>query len=233
MIDGKPFAMFFNGSPRKGWNTDRMLQSAQAGAEEIGAATELVHLYDIDYKGCKSCFACKVKNSRTNGVCAIRDGLRPILQRARQADVLVIGSPVYYNQPTGMVRSFIERLAFPVGTYLWKDGRQVVLRDKVIETAMIYTMNCPVDWLERFNYPLFLEDTANTMKAIFGECETLLSCNTYQFKDYSRYDFNLFTEEEKRAHRDRQFPVDLRNARELGKRLVERAIGKTTTSNNL
>ena len=36
---------------------------------------------DIDFKGCKSCFACKIKNSKTNGVCALKDDLRPVLER--------------------------------------------------------------------------------------------------------------------------------------------------------
>ena len=93
MKDNKPFAMFFNASPRKGWNTHKMLEAAKAGAEEAGAETELVNLYDIKFPGCKSCFACKLKNAKTNGVCAIRDDLRPVLERARQADVLVLGSP--------------------------------------------------------------------------------------------------------------------------------------------
>ena len=39
MIDNKPFAMFFNASPRKGWNTHKMLEVAKAGAEEAGATT--------------------------------------------------------------------------------------------------------------------------------------------------------------------------------------------------
>ena len=76
MIDNKPFAMFFNASPRKGWNTYKMLEAAKAGAEEAGATTELVNLYDTKFPGCKSCFACKLKNAKTNGVCAIHDDLR-------------------------------------------------------------------------------------------------------------------------------------------------------------
>ena len=43
-------------------------------------------------------------------------------------------------------------------------------------------------------------------------------------RPYSRYDITLFSEEEKRAHRDAQFPIDLANARALGKRLVEKAM---------
>ena len=89
MKGNKPFAMFFNACPRKGWNTAKMLEAAMAGAEEAGAETEFFNLYDFHFAGCKSCFACKLKNAKTNGVCAIRDDLRPILERARKADVLV------------------------------------------------------------------------------------------------------------------------------------------------
>ena len=119
-MEKKIRAMFFNGSPRKNKNTADMLQSAMRGAEAAGAETELVHLYDIDFKGCKSCFACKLKNSKCNGICAINDDLRPVLERARLADVIVLGSPVYYSYPTGVIRAFMERLMFPIGTYMYE-----------------------------------------------------------------------------------------------------------------
>ena len=223
MKDGKPFAMFFNASPRKGWNTARMLEEAQAGAEEAGALTEFVNLYDIKFPGCKSCFACKLKNAKTQGVCALRDDLRPVLERARQADVLVLGSPIYFSYPTGVYRAFFERLAFPVYSYHYENGKPLVCRDKVVQTANIFTMNCPEDMMERFNYPTLLEANTDTLATVFGASETLYACDTYQFTDYSRYDITLFDEAAKRARRDGHFPVDLANARALGKRLVERA----------
>ena len=46
--------------------------------------------------------------------------------------------------------------------------------------------------------------------------------NTYQFSDYSRYDFNAFSEEDKRKYRDEHYDIDLKNAYELGKRLVQK-----------
>jgi multimeric flavodoxin WrbA len=52
-----------NGSPRKKWNTATLLKHAVDGAASNGAETELIHLYDYNYKGCISCFACKVKRS--------------------------------------------------------------------------------------------------------------------------------------------------------------------------
>ena len=216
-------AVFVNGSPRKKWNTAQMLESAMKGAQDAGAECELINLYDINFTGCKSCFACKLKNSKCNGVCALKDDLRPVLERCRQADVIVLGSPVYYSYPTGEMRSFMERLMFPVGTYLYENGRHITLRDKVIPTAMIFTMNCPEDYMKEIGYPPILEENTRCMADIFGYSETLYACNTYQFADYSRYDFNLFSEAEKRQHRDQHFSIDLQNAYSLGQRLVEKA----------
>ena len=167
---------------------------------------------DIDFKGCKSSFACKIKNSKTNGVCALKDDLRPVLERCRQADIIVIGSPVYYSYPTGEIRSFMERLMFPVGTYMYENGKHITLRDKVIPTAIIFTMNCPEDYMKQIGYPPILEENTKVMADIFGYSETLYVCNTYQFNDYSRYDFNLFSEEDKRKYRDEHFDTDLKNA---------------------
>jgi multimeric flavodoxin WrbA len=49
--------MAFNGSSRKTWNTATLLGKALEGATSQGAETELIHLYDLQYSGCKSCFA--------------------------------------------------------------------------------------------------------------------------------------------------------------------------------
>ena len=151
------------------------------------------------------------------------------------ADVLVLGSPVYYSYPTGVMRAFMERLMFPIGTYMYEKpedesnghlGRHITLRDKVIPTAMILTMNCPEEYMKVIGYPPILDENAKVMEDIFGYSETLYVCNTYQFNDYSRYDFNLFSEEDKRKYRDEHYGIDLQNAYELGKRLVDKAISQ-------
>ena len=91
-----------------------MLEQAIQGAADAGAETELIHLYDYEFKGCMSCFACKLKNSMCSGVCAIRNSILPVLEKAHEADILVMGSPVYFSYPTGVLRSFMERLFFPL-----------------------------------------------------------------------------------------------------------------------
>ena len=216
-------ALFLNGSPRKNWNTHKMLESAMKGAAEAGAETELVHLYDSAFKGCVSCFACKVKGNKTGGLCAFKDTLTPTLEKAHAADVIVIGSPVYFSYPTGPVRSFMERLLFPAMTYLVdeKKGGYIRVPGKTIPTAMIYTMNCPEAMMEQVNYPTLLSPNEQALKMLFGYSETLCAYDTYQFSDYSRYDVTAFKEEDKAKQREEQFPKDLQNAFELGKRLVK------------
>jgi len=57
-------AIAVNGSPRKTWNTAQLLKKALEGAAGAGAETKIIHLYDLNFKGCTSCFACKRKNSK-------------------------------------------------------------------------------------------------------------------------------------------------------------------------
>lgn len=80
-----------NGSPRRQWNTATLVGKALEGAASAGAQTEIVNLYSQTFKGCISCFACKRKGSKTNGLCAVRDELTPILKKALEADAIVIG----------------------------------------------------------------------------------------------------------------------------------------------
>ena len=90
-----------NGSPRKSWNTATLLEHALKGALSAGVKTELLHLYDLNYKGCTSCFSCKLKGGKSYGKCAMKDDLTPVLERIAGADAFILGSPVYIGTATG------------------------------------------------------------------------------------------------------------------------------------
>ncbi len=143
-----------NGSPRKQWNTATLVAKALEGAAAQGAQTELVHLYDLDFKGCTSCFACKTRGGKSYGRCAMKDGLTPVLAKIATADALVIGSPVYFGSVTGETRSFIERLLFPYLTYTVPYG---TLFPKKLATAFIYTMNVTEERSREFGYEYFIK----------------------------------------------------------------------------
>lgn len=101
-----------NGSPRKNGNTVILLQRALEGAASTGAETTLVNLCDLNYRGCISCFSCKRKDNSLHGRCAMRDGLSPVLDQVVGSDVLFLGTPIYVNNITGAMQSFLERLVF-------------------------------------------------------------------------------------------------------------------------
>lgn len=212
-------ALFINGSPRKNYNTAQLLHRAMEGAQEAGAEVEMVDLYDrsLNYKGCMSCFACKVKGGK-KGVCSFPDDLKPIMERAMEADVLVCGSPVYCGYPTAGLRAFMERLIFPAVNYA--DFRHPVI-NKPKRSATIFTMNCPDEEMYRANNYHILMDTNAHQLGMFGPTEVLYSFDTYQFNDYSRYDAEGLPAERKAEKRRTQFPLDLDAAYNLGRRLVE------------
>lgn len=110
-----------NGSPRKNKNTATLLQKALDGVKEAAKdkeiETEIINLYDYNYTGCKSCFACKRLEGKSYGKCAVKDDIQEVLEKVSQADGIIFGSPVYFLDITGQLRSFIERLLFPYLVY--------------------------------------------------------------------------------------------------------------------
>jgi multimeric flavodoxin WrbA len=212
-------AIAINGSPRKGWNTATMLEHALKGAASAGAETELVHLYDLDFKGCTSCFACKVKDGKSYGRCAMKDGLTPVLDRIARADALILGSPIYFGIVTGEMRCFMERLLFP---YLVYARPPASLFGRTIRSAFIYTMNLPEQQMNEYQYPVHIGLNENVLTRTFGHpAETLCSFETLQFEDYDKVVFNYFDPEERKERRRTVFPQDCRKAFELGARLVQ------------
>jgi len=208
-------AIAISGSPRKKWNTATLLEHALEGAKGAGADTELVHLYDLAYTGCISCFACKKIGGKSYGHCAVKDGITEVLERVAKADVLILGSPVYFYCETGETRSFLERLLFPYLTYT--PGYAPIFPGR-LQTGLIYTMN-----VGEQDAPTTLSVTKGVMARVFGNCEMLLSTDTYQFEDYSKYLSTAWDAQAKARRREEVFPQDCARAQDLGARLVAQA----------
>lgn len=211
--------LIINGSPRKNGNTAQLLQRAKEGALAAGAEVEYINLYDrsLNYKGCMSCFACKIKGGR-KGVCSYPDDLQPILEKAIEADAIICGSPVYCGYPTANLRAFMERIIFPAVNY--SDFQHPII-NKGKRSATIYTMNCPDMQTYKNNaYDILMDVNAHQL-GMFGPTEILYSFDTYQFNDYSRYDAAQLNVERKTEMHNTQFPKDLERAFDLGKRLAQ------------
>ena len=159
-------AIFLNGSPRKNWNTHKMLLEAERGAKEVGAETELIHLFDLSFTDCKSCFACKLRGNKTNGICAIRDELRPVLEKIHEANAVVIGTPIYYGDLTGEAASVIHRMLFPTMHYEDDNTHDELLPIKK-KCGLIVTGNATTMHIKMGGGAAF-KNTAKMISMIFG-----------------------------------------------------------------
>jgi multimeric flavodoxin WrbA len=207
-----------NGSPRKGWNTCTLLSKVLEGAASQNAETELINLYDLQYKGCISCFSCKI----IDGVraCAMKDGLTPLLEMLRTADAIVFGSPIYFMGVTSGMAAFLERFLYPYSIYRMETPTVFPRR---IPSVFLYTMNvkkAQTDMLGVLHaslkpYEIFTE-------IILGvKPEILYSYNTYQYSDYSKYEHSIFSVFEKSNYRKEQFPIDCEEAFQTDVKLVK------------
>jgi len=210
-----------NGSPRKNNNTATLLKKALEGVKEsvkdTEVETEIINLYDLKYTGCKSCFACKIIDGKSYGKCVIKDDVHEVLEKLSQADGIIFGSPVYFHDITGQLKSFLERLLFP---YLMYDNNMTSLAPKKMPTAFIYTMNVTEEVMKEEGYISTFNNMEFYLEKLFTKPSVMYSNNTYQFNDYSKYKVECFSEEEKAEHRNIQFPLDCEKAFELGVNLI-------------
>ena len=192
-----------------------MLQKFAEGAKSVSSDIEVktVRLYDLDYKGCMSCMACKIKGKASN-VCKFKDALTPILEEIAQADGLVLGSPIYFGQITGQMQAFLERLSFPWLSY----NDYSMTAPKKMPVVLMETMNGLPDNNNSQGYGSMEYCITNAL----GKPEHINAYNTYQVKNYDRFELAGFSESAKRQYRDTHWEQDLQKAYDAGKRMAEK-----------
>ena len=105
------------GSPRKGGNTDTLLEETLKGAEKEGAEVERLHLTEFTITPCKECHGC----DRT-GECVILDDMQKIYPKLLDADVIILASPIFFYGISAWAKAFVDRCqALWSRKYLVKD----------------------------------------------------------------------------------------------------------------
>ena len=220
-----------NGSPRKNKNTATILLKILEGVKSVcpDVETEIVHLYDINFTGCRSCFACKLKDEKFHGVkCFYNDGITPVLEDISKCDGLVLGTPIYLGNYTGEFYSFLERLLYAYSTY---ELSYRTTAPKKMPTALVYTMNWPEE-KGSVVYKGKFDMMENIIGNVFTPPEKLSVYNTFQFDDYSKYACEKFNEADKKKHRDEHWQIDLENAFNVGVRLMQRRLEQIENENH-
>lgn len=206
-----------NASPRKEWNTGTLIREAARGAKEQSAEVQIFDLYGLEkYTGCISCFGCKLPAHQ--GVCIYKDGLAPLLEKIRNADGLIIGTPNYLGDVSAAFRSLYERLIFQSLTYKIEPQNYNKRR---IPVLLIMTSNCSEEFYSQIGYDKMLENYRNTLNRIVGPTKVMISGDTLQVKDYSKYDWTMFDSEAKKKRHDEVFPNDMNKAFMLGSEMIK------------
>ena len=109
------------GSPRRGGNTEVLVDEVLAGAEEAGALTDKVMLSRLDIGPCRGCDACG-----KTGKCVQQDDMPALLEQMERSQVWVLGTPVYYWGPTAQFKAFVDRW-YGAGQVVEFEGRRVIL----------------------------------------------------------------------------------------------------------
>jgi len=96
------------GSPRKG-NTEWMLRKLLDEVAKEGVETELVLLREKQIKGCDGCLSCEIGGTQRKGSCRIQDDMQLIYPKLMEADGFALGTPVYFDMLSGMLKNFMDR----------------------------------------------------------------------------------------------------------------------------
>jgi multimeric flavodoxin WrbA len=146
----------------------------------------------------------------------MKDDLSDCLEKILECDVLLLGSPVFFNNLTGEMLCFLERLFFPNLSYN-ADNRSV-FKGK-ISSGFIYTMNVTEEIMKQRNYEAAFQQYKDILQIFGGTSEILISNDTYQFDDYSKYEASKYDETHKAQVRAEQFSIDCQKAFDMGVRL--------------
>lgn len=121
-MEGEPLVkvIAFNGSPRKGGNTQLLLQEAVRGARETGAEVTVYALNELNLRPCQNCGSCD-----DTGRCVLRDDMQAIHQDIRVADRIIVASPIFFFSVSAQTKIVIDRCqAFWAQKYVHKKPLQ-------------------------------------------------------------------------------------------------------------
>ena len=154
----------FNGSPKKEGNTYNAIKTVAAELEKEGIEVEIVHVGNKVIRGCIACGGCsRNKNER----CVLdKDEVNEWIQKMKEADGIILGSPVYYSAIAGTMKSFLDR-AFLCCFCKWRIVRHKIGASVV---AVRRSGGIPVfDQLNNFiNYSEMIMPTSNYWNVAYG-----------------------------------------------------------------
>ncbi len=156
------------GSPRREGNSATIAKRFFETAKSLGAEVQVYELNRMNYRGCQGCGSCKTKTDK----CATKDDLTQVLEAIPKADILLVTSPVYYQEVCGQVKCFTDRLySFMPPNYLQTGAKSRVPAGKKV--IFITTQGAPETAMTELS-DRYAGIFKRTLAA--GEVKTLRAC---------------------------------------------------------
>lgn len=139
----------FNGSPRKNGNTHEAIITVAAELEKENIEVEIIHVGNKVIRGCMACGGC---GRNMNERCVVNDEVNEWIQKMKEADGIIIGSPVHYSAIAGTMKSFLDRAFYVAsangGILRHKVGASVVAVRRSGGVAVFNQLNNYINYAE-------------------------------------------------------------------------------------
>jgi multimeric flavodoxin WrbA len=138
-----------SGSPRKG-NTEWMVTRLLELLGETGHKTEVVLLRKLTVKTCNGCLACEAGGIERKGTCKIQDDMQDIYPKLLEADIIIMGTPVYFDMLSGMLKNFMDRTCAIWPRLAGKRLAGMAVAEagvgKAVDNLKTYANICSMEW---------------------------------------------------------------------------------------
>ena len=154
-------AIVINADPKRRGHNAQLMKKAGEGAASVGAEVDYVDLYRMDLSGCRICLICKQDEDSCK--CYWRDELSPLIEDIFNSDVLLMGVPIFFSQPSSHYMALLERLIYSLVSY--KTGNKFKGH---VNVGLFYTINYPKDYFEE-NIRPHIKQSEDLLKMLNGK----------------------------------------------------------------
>lgn len=142
----KKKVLIISTSLRGGSNSDILARECEKGAKEAGHDVEYISLKGKEIKYCIGCLACQTKGS-----CVLKDDVAEIMEKVKEAEVIVYATPIYYYEMAGQMKTLLDRLNPLYATnYAFRDIYMIATAAEDEESTFEKAYNGLRGWVDCF-----------------------------------------------------------------------------------
>lgn len=165
----------FNGSARGiHGNTSIIMNEMKKGVEKNGSSMEIINLIDCDIHVCRGCLKCWERKNLTDVECVHNDDAVRLIRKMISKDLIILASPLYYENISSVLKTFIERFILLHTSYIVSRDNNLVHDIKIKIPPIAFLCSCDLPGLDNFKI------VSQYMKRVAWDLQTELVAELYQ-----------------------------------------------------